>query len=85
MLGLLGTVLGLFFAFYDNNRSAESIASIFDGLGVAIGTTVMGLIVAILGMILHTTLKYRIVNLLNSIENESLALVTLIDSDQPHN
>lgn len=81
MLGLLGTVLGLFFAFYDSNRSAESIASIFDGLGVAIGTTVVGLIVAILAMILHTTLKYRIVNVLNTIETESLALVTLIDNE----
>lgn len=79
MLGLLGTVLGLFFAFYDNNRTSESIASIFDGLGIAIGTTVVGLIVAILAMILYTTLKFRVVNVLNSIENESLAIVNMIE------
>ena len=82
MLGLLGTVLGLFFAFYDSNRTTESIASIFDGLGIAVGTTVVGLIVAILAMIFYTTLKFRVVNLLNTIENESMALATLVEYDQ---
>jgi len=82
MLGLLGTVLGLFFAFYDSARSAESIASIFDGLGIAVGTTVAGLIVAILAMLFYTSLKYRAVNVLNQIENESLALVTLVETEK---
>lgn len=81
MLGLLGTVVGLFFAFYDSSRSSDSIASIFDGLGIAIGTTVVGLIVSILAMIFYTTLKFRVVNLLNTIENETLALVTLVETD----
>ncbi len=81
MLGLLGTVVGMFYAFYDVNRSQESIASIFDGLGVAMGTTVCGLVVAILAMIFHTTLKYRVVRLLNCIENEALSLGTLIEPD----
>lgn len=81
MLGLLGTVLGLFLAFYDNNHTAESISSIFDGLGIAIGTTVVGLVVAILSMIFYTTLKYHVVNLLNSIENETLALMSIVDVD----
>lgn len=80
MLGLLGTVLGLFFAFYDANRTPESIATIFDGLGIAVGTTVTGLIVAILAMIFYTTLKFRVVNLLNSIENEAMGLVNMIDA-----
>ncbi len=78
MLGLLGTVTGMFYAFYDINRTAESITAIFDGLGIAIGTTVAGLIVAIIAMIFHSTLKYRIVRLLNNIENEALALGRLI-------
>lgn len=79
MLGLLGTVIGLFITLYDTNKSFETISTIFDGLGIAIGTTVVGLIVAIMAMIFYTTLKFRIVNLLNTIENESLALVTLIE------
>jgi len=82
MLGLLGTVLGLFFAFYDNSHTAESITSIFDGLGIAVGTTVMGLIVAILAMIFYTTLKYRAINLFNTVENESLSLVHLVDDER---
>ncbi len=61
MLGLLGTVLGMFYAFYDVNRSIESINALFDGLGISVGTTVMGLTVAILAMIFHTTLKYRVI------------------------
>jgi len=85
MLGLLGTVLGLFFAFYDTSSTAENISSIFDGLGIAVGTTVLGLIVAILAMIFYTSLKYRVVNLLNSVENESLSLISLIQPDSKEN
>ncbi len=81
MLGLLGTVLGMFYAFYDTNRTQESITSIFDGLGVAMGTTVFGLFVAILAMVFYTTLKYRVGTLLNSIENEALSLGSLIETD----
>ncbi len=78
MLGLLGTVIGMFYAFYDVNRSIESINALFDGLGIAVGTTVMGLIVAILAMIFHTTLKYRVVRTLSLVENEALNLSALI-------
>jgi len=79
MLGLLGTVIGMFYAFYDINRSIDSISSLFDGLGIAIGTTVAGLIVAIVAMIFHTTLKYRLVKMLNSVENEAFGLCHLIN------
>ena len=79
MLGLLGTVLGLFYAFYDVNRTPDTLAAIFDGLGIAVGTTVAGLIVAILAMIFSATLKFRIVRVLNTLENETLALGNLIE------
>jgi biopolymer transport protein ExbB len=80
MLGLLGTVLGLFYAFYDVNRTPDTLAAIFDGLGIAVGTTVAGLIVSIMAMIFSATLKFRIVRLLNSLENETLALGHLIET-----
>lgn len=80
MLGLLGTVVGMFYAFYDVNRSIDSISALFDGLGIAVGTTVVGLIVAILAMIFHATLKYRLVKMLNTVENEAFALCPLINS-----
>jgi biopolymer transport protein ExbB len=82
MLGLLGTVIGMFYAFYDLNRSIESINALFDGLGIAVGTTVAGLIVAIIAMIFYTTLKYRIVKTLALVENEALAISTLMDVRQ---
>jgi biopolymer transport protein ExbB len=78
MLGLLGTVIGMFYAFYDVNRSVESINALFDGLGIAVGTTVAGLIVAILSMIFSTTLKFRLVKTLSHVENEAVALSALI-------
>lgn len=80
MIGLLGTVLGLFYAFYDVNRSPDTLASIFDGLGIAVGTTVAGLIVAILAMVFYATLKFRVVYLLNALENETVTIGHLIEA-----
>lgn len=80
MLGLLGTVLGMFYAFYDVNRSIESITSLFDGLGVSVGTTVAGLIVAILALILHSTAKYRLIRALSQVESEAHSIASLIDN-----
>jgi biopolymer transport protein ExbB len=81
MLGLLGTVLGMFYAFYDLNRSFESITSLFDGLGVSVGTTVAGIFVAILAMVLHSTSKYRLIKSLTYVENEAVSLARLIDNN----
>ncbi|MBI5346548.1 MAG: MotA/TolQ/ExbB proton channel family protein [Chlamydiae bacterium] len=83
MLGLLGTVIGFFYAFYDLNRSIDSVSSLFDGLGIAVGTTVMGLIVAIMALIFHTTLKHRVTHLLNLAENEAVLLGHLIETKEP--
>lgn len=81
MLGLLGTVLGLFLAFYDMNRTDETLTTIFDGLGLAIGTTVVGLMVAIFAMIFYTTLKFRVIKILNMLENHAYAFANLIEPD----
>lgn len=74
MLGLLGTVLGMFYAFYDMNRSAESISALFDGLGISVGTTVGGLVVAILALMFHAMTKYRLMKQLTLVEAEAEAL-----------
>jgi biopolymer transport protein ExbB len=81
MLGLLGTVLGMFYAFYDLNRSMESISSLFDGLGISVGTTLAGLIVAIVAMVFHAMIKYRLMRQLGYIENEAKALSILLDKE----
>jgi biopolymer transport protein ExbB len=83
MIGLLGTVLGMFYAFYDINRSLESVSVLFDGLGISVGTTVAGLVVAIIAMILHSTAKYRLVRTLTSVENEAQTFAALIDVRAP--
>lgn len=80
MLGLLGTVIGMFYAFYDVNRSVDSINAVFDGLGVSVGTTVVGLVVAILSMILATTLKYRLIKNFSIVENEALSMSVRIET-----
>jgi len=82
MLGLLGTVLGMFYAFYDLNRSVESIANLFDGFGISVGTTVAGIGVAILAMILHSMVKFRLIRALARVESEAVALVHIADERQ---
>lgn len=81
MLGLLGTVIGLFYAFYDLNRSMNSISNLLDGLGISVGTTVAGIGVAILSMMLHSMTKFRLVRSLAKIETEANSLAYLIDKD----
>ncbi len=83
MLGLLGTVMGMFYAFYDVNRSIESISTLFDGLGISVGTTVAGLVVAILALILHSTAKYKLIRALATVENEAQNMAVLLD-DKTH-
>jgi biopolymer transport protein ExbB len=82
MLGLLGTVIGLFYAFYDLNRSLSSISGLLDGLGISVGTTVAGICVAILSMILHSIAKFRLVRSLARIEVEANRLAYLIDENK---
>lgn len=80
MLGLLGTVIGMFYAFYDINRSVESITALFDGLGIAVGTTVCGLFVSIMAMIFYTTIKQRLSKILTLVETEAFSLAKVIAS-----
>jgi len=83
MIGLLGTVVGMFYAFYDMNRSVDSMSTLFDGLGVSVGTTVAGLILAIMAMILHSTSKYRLVKQLTRVEATANKLASLLQEKAP--
>lgn len=78
MLGLLGTVIGMFYAFYDINRSIDTLSSLFDGLGIAVGTTVAGLIVAILATCFYTILKFKMMKALSKVEKQAIYLGNLI-------
>ena len=81
MLGLLGTVTGMFYAFYDLNRSLESLTTLFDGLGISVGTTVAGLIVAILAMMFYTFLKFRLIRSMTRVEAEAMQLAGALFHD----
>ncbi len=82
MLGLLGTVLGMFYAFYDMDRSMTSLTHLFDGLGVSVGTTLVGLCVAIVALSLHAVAKYRLVSALSYVESQAEGLVRYLPSSE---
>lgn len=84
MVGLLGTVLGMFYAFYDVNRSLESMYTLFDGLGISVGTTVGGLVVAIMALIFHSTLKYRLVRQLSLVDERAQKIALHPSARQPN-
>lgn len=78
MLGLMGTVVGMFYAFYDINRSMDSLTKLFDGLGISVATTIAGLCVALLSLLLHTYLKHRLIRRLHVIEQEAEYMLPLL-------
>lgn len=82
MIGLLGTVLGMFYAFYDLNSSTESISALFDGLGISVGTTVCGLLVAILAMAFHALTRYHLMKQLILVESEAKSIATLMQQQR---
>jgi biopolymer transport protein ExbB len=85
MIGLLGTVIGMFYAFYDVNRTVDSMYALFDGLGISVGTTVAGLILAIVALFFHSTLKYRLVRQLSSVEAKAQKIALHPSSIAAHN
>ncbi len=79
MLGFLGTVVGMIFAFDQiaaaNNISPSIVAS---GIKVALLTTVFGLIVAIILQIFYNYLLSRIDSITGQMEEASIGLVDLL-------
>ncbi|MCK4934245.1 MAG: hypothetical protein KAR79_01540, partial [Simkaniaceae bacterium] len=56
-----------------------SISVLFDGLGISVGTTVAGLIVAILSMLLQTLLKHRLIYGLRNVEKKAEELTSFLE------
>lgn len=84
MIGLLGTVLGMFYAFYNTNRSMESVAALFDGLGISVGTTLAGIAVAIFALILQIYSKQSLIRTLGLVEEEAKSLYCAAEISQGH-
>lgn len=79
MLGFLGTVVGMVFAF-DAIAAANDInpALVADGIKVALITTIGGLIVAIILQVFYNYLVSKIDSLVNQMEDASITLIDLL-------
>jgi biopolymer transport protein ExbB/TolQ len=80
LLGLLGTIIGLILAFdaLANVPAAQRTAALAYGIAVAMGTTGLGLIVAIPSLAAHGLLTARADRLTEEIESRLAALTNLM-------
>jgi biopolymer transport protein ExbB len=81
LIGLLGTVIGLFISFSAIFKSAsrpDTTMKIANGVSIALLTTVAGLAVAIPSIIAHTYFISKIDNIMNDMTRHSLAVVRFL-------
>ena len=60
MLGLLGTITGMISSFNALNERAQNPMAVTAGIGEALITTVFGLCIAIMGMLIHAYLSSKV-------------------------
>lgn len=79
MLGFMGTVIGMIFAF-DAIAEANNIspAVVAGGIKVALLTTVFGLIVAIILQVFYNYIVAKVDSIVNDMENASISLIDLL-------
>jgi biopolymer transport protein ExbB len=79
MLGFLGTVVGMIFAFDEIAKAGDiSPAIVADGIKVALLTTVAGLIVAIILQIFYNAIVSKVDSLVNTMEDASISLIDML-------
>lgn len=80
-LGLLGTVWGILLTFSELQAggAAHANATIMGGLSMALGTTVLGLIVAIPALIGYNTLRAQIADFTTEMDDFSHELVRCVE------
>ncbi len=82
MLGFMGTVIGMIQAFDDIERVGDLSPSVVaGGIKVALLTTVFGLIVAIILQIFYNYIVSKIDGIVNRMEDASIALVDVMQSN----
>jgi len=79
MLGFMGTVLGMIQAF-DNIREAGNVSPqiVAGGIGVALLTTLFGLIVAVVLQVFYNYILSKIDGIVNRMEDASISMVDLL-------
>jgi biopolymer transport protein ExbB len=79
MLGFLGTVIGMIYAFDDIEREGDiSPSLVARGIKLALLTTVAGLIVAIILQIFYNLILSKIDSISNEMEDASITLVDIL-------
>lgn len=79
MLGFLGTVIGMIFAFDQIVKDGQvSPTTVADGIKVSLLTTVFGLIVAIILQVFYNYIVSKIDGLVNEMEDSSITLVDMM-------
>ncbi len=79
MLGFMGTVIGMIFAFDSIEKAGDiSPSLVAGGIKVALLTTVFGLIVAIILQIFYNYIVSKIDSIVNTMEDASISLVDLL-------
>jgi len=79
MLGFLGTVVGMVFAFDDIQKAGDiSPTVVAGGMKVALLTTVFGLIVAIILQIFYNYLISKIDSLVNTMEDATITFMDIL-------
>jgi biopolymer transport protein ExbB len=81
LIGLLGTVLGLFISFsavFKSNSTPETTMKVANGISVALLTTVAGLAVAIPSMIGYSYFMSKVDNILNEMARHSMSIVKFL-------
>jgi biopolymer transport protein TolQ len=80
LLGLLGTVWGIFISFQTMSQSASaSLSTVGAGISEALLTTVAGLIVAIPALFAHNALLRAVRNIENDLEGFSMEIINHFD------
>lgn len=79
MLGFMGTVIGMIQAF-DNIRQAGNVSPqiVAGGIGVALLTTLFGLIVAAVLQVFYNYILSKVDSIVNKMEDSSISLVDLL-------
>jgi biopolymer transport protein ExbB len=80
MLGFMGTVVGMIEAF-DQIQAAGDISPtvVAGGIKVALLTTLMGLIAAVILQLFYNYIISKIDNLVNAMEDSSITLVDILN------
>lgn len=81
MIGFLGTVIGMIISIHQiaNAGGQIDIKMLADGLYTAMTTTVGGLIVGIIAYVCYNHLVVRIAKISNSLENEAVAFLDMLN------